>query len=71
MTDLDKDATIRARWPGEAGQHLALATVSATKQSILAAQRDLGTTIKEVKLPLNPGNCADAIDISSSEKFEQ
>ena len=27
MTDLDKDATIRARWPGEAGQHLALATV--------------------------------------------
>ena len=34
MTDLDKDATIRARWPGEAGQHLALATVSATKLGV-------------------------------------
>ena len=68
---MNKNSVIRARWPGEAGQHLSMASVSATKEAIRAAQLDLGVNFNQVQLPLNPDNCARALDISSSEIFNK
>ena len=48
-----------------------MATVVATQDAARKAQMELGVALEPVELPVNPANCARALNISSSDVFRK